>query len=950
MIAEARETASSTTGLVVAYTRAHRGEAALSTLLAAADVPFTVEELCDPSRWFSYDTRIRLFEAAVETFDDPHVTYDMGASALQHGLPAGLVLLVRAVGSPRRAYAQLPSAVSKFSTTSTMVLMDAGPTHAVLDFRLHEGYEHSRLDCRYAQGLIGGVPAFFGAPNAHVAHPACESDGAPSCVYQVTWRRRERTWRPGRRRSSGEVERTALRAQLRTLQSSAADLVQQDDPAAILARITERAAVAVIAPAHVLAVEDLRGDGPQIHHSGLEDAAAQAYGRALLRGEPIGRHAVVVDVATAGRVYGRLAAIPAEGQLPFPGEQGLLAAYANHAAAALELVLSREASRRDAVRSQDLLDLAAQLAATTDDVAIADIATDAILRIVGARRASVMRWDPGDGQLSAIAARGMTDGQEAAFFAARMRPDDIPELARLLTRHEPTLLRVGAQSEALGSVLEVIGSDALIVVPLLAGEELLGICTAGADADVVARWPDEDAIARLRGVADHAASALRNSRLLERIRHQAEHDGLTGLPNRWRFQELVDAQVRDAGEQALPVGVLFGDLDGFKQVNDRHGHAAGDEVLRQVTARLRGLLRAGDVVARLSGDEFAVMVLGPSITSLVQEVGKRVTDAFASRFMVAGAEVRLSVSIGTTVHRPGDDADLMLRRADGAMYRAKEQGRNQIASADATPSAATTRVRPRAALIAALAADEFELHYQPIVSLDPDADRRADVVVGHEALARWRHPELGLLAPASFLPDAEASGSVVDLDLWAVHTAVTAAGGWRQARRSWHVAVNVCATTLLDARLVPTVRRALVDADLDPASLTLEVVESRALDDLPGVIEQLTALRRIGVRTALDDFGTGFSTLTWLQRLPIDQIKLDRSFVAPAHDDPSASGLIEGVVALARSLDLGVVAEGVEDAEQLEVLREVGCGLVQGYHLGRPEAVPRDTLGERAPR
>jgi EAL domain-containing protein (putative c-di-GMP-specific phosphodiesterase class I) len=183
-----------------------------------------------------------------------------------------------------------------------------------------------------------------------------------------------------------------------------------------------------------------------------------------------------------------------------------------------------------------------------------------------------------------------------------------------------------------------------------------------------------------------------------------------------------------------------------------------------------------------------------------------------------------------------------------------------------------------------------------------------------------------------------------------VRTATTTAGDWQRDGQAWHVAVNVCASTLLDARLAPTVRRALLEADLDPALLTLEVVESRALADLPGVVAQLTALRQIGVRTALDDFGTGFSTLTWLQRLPIDQIKLDRSFVAAADDDPTTPGLIDGVVALARALNLGVVAEGVEHAGQLELLREVGCGLVQGYHLGRPRATPLRAIHGQPPR
>jgi EAL domain-containing protein (putative c-di-GMP-specific phosphodiesterase class I) len=283
----------------------------------------------------------------------------------------------------------------------------------------------------------------------------------------------------------------------------------------------------------------------------------------------------------------------------------------------------------------------------------------------------------------------------------------------------------------------------------------------------------------------------------------------------------------------------------------------------------------------------------------------------------------------------------LLRAADGAMYRAKQRGRNQICCADDEPLFCPTGPSLEQELVEAVTGDDLRLHFQPIVRVGDGLPE----IVGVEALLRWEHPRLGLLPPGAFLPLAEESSLVVELDLWAVRATCAAAAQHPSAPGgpALQFSVNLAGRTLVDARLVPAVRSALADHSVDPARLCLEVIESQSLVDLPTVAARLTELRRMGVRTALDDFGTGYSTLSWLQRLPVDRIKLDRTFITGLPEAP-AQLLVRGVVALADQLGIEVVAEGVETPEQLAALQEAGCRLVQGYLLGRPEPVLPDVV------
>jgi diguanylate cyclase (GGDEF)-like protein len=673
---EPRETSGATTGGLLRYVRARAGEPAVAEVIRRAGVDARPEELDDQSRWWGYDTRIRLFAAAAEVLGDPDTMFKVGAAALHSGLAHSLVLLLRAMGTPRQVIRKLPRAVAKFSTTSTMEVVESKATSASIAFRLHDGYVHSRLDCRYAQGLLTTVPTVFGLPPARIVHDECESDGFAACIYHLTWERRSRL---PRRRTDGrqaEAELTALRGQLRILQSAGTDLVASDDLGTVLHRIVARAAESVLAPAYLLAVADPAGGEPLVHAAGVPDDRVADLAAALLAGAELGDGAVVVDVASARRTHGRLAALYGDGADVMGGENSMLAAYAGHAAAALDLIMALEHARREAERATALLELAHELSAATDAAAVNDIVSEALPRIVGCSTAGILLWDAATGSLRSHSSVGLTDDGRSRLQATRLRAEDVPELVGMLSDREPVILSRDSSSPVMRRLLEDVGTSDVVAVPLLADSTFLGVATAGWRSGEAPTRLDGDVLARLRGVGDQATTALQKARLLDTVRHQATHDALTGLPNRVLFLDTLERAIADARPDA-PVAVLFCDLDRFKVVNDTRGHAAGDELLRQVSARLRAAVRPGDIVGRLSGDEFAVILPGLGEPSDAAGLAERVVACFDLPFRLEGAETEIGTSVGVAVHDPseGTSAEELLRRADAAMYRHKNYGR-----------------------------------------------------------------------------------------------------------------------------------------------------------------------------------------------------------------------------------------------------------------------------------
>ena len=419
------------------------------------------------------------------------------------------------------------------------------------------------------------------------------------------------------------------------------------------------------------------------------------------------------------------------------------------------------------------------------------------------------------------------------------------------------------------------------------------------------------------------------------------HDPLTGLANRRLFLERLGVTHRHASEgNGGLFGVLFVDLDDFKPINDVFGHETGDVALATVAQRLRRFEDLPVTVARFGGDEFGVLVEDASGTDTILELAEQIAAALNSPMLLAGERVTLRASIGVALADGHSTPTDLLRNADLAMYTAKRDNKGGYALYEAEMHArASKRLQLRSQLEVALERQEFELHFQPVVALD---DQR---IIGAEALVRWRQPDHGLIGPNHFIPLCEQTGMIVPLGSWVLREACSHGALWQQChpqRERMSLSVNISPRQLLEPGFVDELDAILKDTGFENASLVLEITETVFIEDVAAVTERLEAVRSLGVRIALDDFGTGFSSLGYLARLPIDVLKLDRSFVSEL-SSPNESALFQGIVMLAHSLELIAVAEGVETTEQLAVLRDAGCERGQGYLFAKP--MPAEQMG-----
>uniref|UniRef100_UPI0010417D72 sensor domain-containing protein n=1 Tax=Candidatus Protofrankia californiensis TaxID=1839754 RepID=UPI0010417D72 len=424
--------------------------------------------------------------------------------------------------------------------------------------------------------------------------------------------------------------------------------------------------------------------------------------------------------------------------------------------------------------------------------------------------------------------------------------------------------------------------------------------------------------------------------------HRALHDGLTGLANRTAlFEHLGQTLNHDHGQtpnhdHQHRTGILFVDLDGFKNVNDSLGHHTGDRLLCEVATRLRNAVRPGDTVARLSGDEFAVVCEEITTEPALRAIAERVVTALSKPVILDGRHVTVTASVGVALSGPDiPDPDGLLRAADIAMYGAKHQGRGRYLLFDETMrSEALDRLTTENDLRHALTTNDLRLHYQPVINADGN-------VVGAEALLRWQHPERGLLYPEAFLPLAEETGIIVSLGRWVLHTACHAAASWTPGPPPAcppHISVNVSARQLTDPHFLPDLAALLRTTNADHRyQLCLEITENTLIDDSSTVSATLQAAHALGVTLYIDDFGSGHSSLTRLHRLPLDGLKIDRRFISRMTEDPADHAIVAAVIHLAHILGLTAIAEGVETSEQLAALTDLRCDLVQGYHLARPE-------------
>jgi diguanylate cyclase (GGDEF)-like protein/PAS domain S-box-containing protein len=424
--------------------------------------------------------------------------------------------------------------------------------------------------------------------------------------------------------------------------------------------------------------------------------------------------------------------------------------------------------------------------------------------------------------------------------------------------------------------------------------------------------------------------------LEEQLRHQAFHDSLTGLANRALFHDRLQQAIADQNRTGNGIAVTLIDLDDFKSVNDSLGHDIGDLLVQKVAAALTATTRGGDLVARLGGDEFAVLSYGVDAPDTANRIADRLLTAFAHDFDLAGRSVHVTASLGVAHARAGasDEGDAeLLRNADMAMYAAKAAGKSRHALYDPTMHRfAYQRMALKGDLVAALSEPgELELHYQPIV------DPTSEVPLGFEALARWNHPDRGLLAPADFIPLAEQTGLIVPLGSWVLTEACRQLAVWQKHQPALFMSVNVSTAQFRSETIVSDVRRALTAARIRPRDLILEITETSLLADSSTVLKNLRELRELGVRLAVDDFGTGFSAMGYLDTFEIDVIKIDRSFVHDTAGNPTRAALADAIATIGHRLHITTIAEGVETPADADFVREeLRCDFAQGYLYNRP--------------
>jgi diguanylate cyclase (GGDEF)-like protein len=770
--------------------------------------------------------------------------------------------------------------------------------------------------------------------------------------------------------------------------------VLHDDAAALLSEIAARADSLVTAPRYLLMVRVRSGTPVKLHQRGLHEDEARALAAELWSGHPddAGGTRMVVDIASGRHRYGRLVALlPAGSPVP-TAEARLLRLYADHAATALDVFGVLDDARRSDATARTLLSFAESLSQVTTPADLVQLLADTVPAVAGCERSTVYLWEADSGQLIPRArsagkqpadaylgpivplpGRSPSDHEPAAREAGRSEanggngvpsaaesalspggseralprvPIGLPLVDRLINQREVVVIDASCEDTVLRGLLTRSGTSTSVVAPLFAAGEFLGVISAnyGSDAPTDAAR-DPDLHERLSGLADQAATALQNLALLEKVSHMAWHDALTGLPNRRLFEDRVEQELVRSKRVGEPVCMFFVDLDYFKGVNDTLGHAAGDDLIRQVSRRLVNTVRRQDTVARVGGDEFAILLPGLAEQSDIDELAGRTLDAMSAPFSVLGKDVETSASIGIAVAPAhGDSYDDLLNRADEAMYRAKAFGRNCFEMFSGPPNRRESR--PPAVDVAAIQADltgalergEFFVLYQPYIDL------RTSEVVGVEALVRWDHPRLGPLEPASFIPVAERSDAIVAIDSWVLRQACDQVRIWFESGLGpFRLAVNLASRDLLDPGLSARVDRTLAATGIDPTLLDLEITERVVLDRWGPAKENIEQLRQLGVRFTIDDFGAGNSSLDRIGSFPVSTLKINESFVQVLGPDGEDDSLVSAIIAMARRLGLECVAEGVETSVQRRVLLQRGCTTAQGYYFSPP--LPADDIG-----
>ena len=729
------------TAVLVRHVRARVGEAGLHRMLTSTRELRPTVALEDVTGWSTYEEAITLFNAAAVFTVDRHIGLHVGEEMLRPYDGTDIANRLRSLGSPTALLQDIATAMAKFETVSLLEPLEVGGAHAVVRAQTRPGFRcHTHL-CEFIRGVLSQVPVLFGLVPAQVTESECQVSGGRFCLYSMSWEAGqwgafvdERTslfsaaWSdesvveaPAELAMDDHTRIAQLTAQLAEMGerlegvfSTATELLADEDISTLLDRITTRAAHAVSAPRHLLVVRTSPGAPLELHHKGFNSEEASALADELWTDRPddAGGSRLIVDIASSRRHYGRLAAVFPTGFSFFESERRILHLYANYAATALDVVTALEEARASDTTARALLNLSRALSKGTSTDEVAQLLVDTVPLAVSCDDATVMLWDaehrrlvvraqtsgtrpppagagrpdrpddraPGDDgvDVGASGASGAGSAGSEEPDSIVIGPSDTPMVSALMNSRKIFAVDQATADPFLSAVLRETGTSASIIAPMFAGEDFIGVVCANFTHDVdPAEYHRSDVHERLAGLADQAVISFQNTALLEQISFMAWHDALTGLPNRRLLQDRVDQELVRGQRVGESMCVFLIDLDRFKSVNDTLGHAAGDELIRQVADRLVATVRRQDTVARLGGDEFAVLLPGLSDPESIENMARRAIGTLNAPFTIDGHDVCTSASIGIAVTPAhGETYDDLLGKADRAMYRSKSTGRN----------------------------------------------------------------------------------------------------------------------------------------------------------------------------------------------------------------------------------------------------------------------------------
>ena len=909
---------------ILRYVARSLGEAYAEQVRVEAGETRSMEQLGERGAWSSETSAVAVAAVAARVTGDGHIGRRGGEELFREGREMGVTDLFLAEGSVVAALEAVIEISSRVTTLGVMRITERSDCSVIVDRDWQPGAVPHQMICDFASGYWSCVPSLFGAAG-YAVELECRGRGDARCLTRVAW-----VHDPGIAPDvDGASERTRqMFGRFEQLQETAAELVAAKDVSAVLDRVVERAGDAVVAPRFLVAVRLHEAAKLAVHHAGFADAdSARATAEAILSGDA-SPSTLVVGVASPDREYGCVAAIYPESTEASELDRRLLSAYAGLVVAALEAAVAFEQAHRDRDTARSLLELAGTLAQVASCEQVAERLVGAVPAVVGSDTASVWLWDQREEVLRLTAS---DDAAVAHRPHHEVSLDQVPSLAFLAGNPRPVLLDADGVT---GVLAEMLGAPSVrhhAVVPIVARGAFLGFVATGFQR----RLNGDDGTAlldRLAGLADQAASALDNAQLVENMRHQSLHDALTGLPNRALVEDRASQALALALRSGRRVGLLFIDLDRFKNINDTLGHQAGDELIRQVSASLQSVVREADTVARLGGDEFVVLVPQIDDESTAADLAARIIDAIRQPFTVEGQHLFISCSVGVAITATsGGHYHALLQEADAAMYQAKAEGRNTMSVHKAEViSPRRHRLELESALHHALDRRQLAVLYQPQVELDSGR------IVGVEALVRWNHPTLGTLTPDAFLSIAEDTGLIVDIDRWVRQTALAQAQSWNDAGLPpIRIALNLSTRELRSPALARDLAADIAASGIAASMIEIEITERTVLtesDDLGHILDSLSAT---GARLAIDDFGTGSSALSRLQGGRFNTLKIDRSFLQSISSEPTRA-VIAALVQMGTNLGLDIIAEGVQSQAQRAALAALGCPLAQGYLFSRP--------------